>query len=260
MREMQFDNLYAQGPVVMNGGIPDALLPFALSGRAGAARPARSGPTALATMRRTSCGTRGCQSNLTVCGGAPKLRITGRRSAAPREGSARALSRGPPRDDLGLDRSYKSMQGAPCRAQRGRRGLGGAARTGTRSRGPSRAPSTSSRTGQRTPARSAGTPLPLGRASWSVQQRTRRRPTAVASGDRGWPRYRHLVGTYAWYAVPWSSCLEGKIISRGVGHRGHRRGRAGAAGHHDLQRADIVGPRPAERAGEGCQPLRSFST
>jgi hypothetical protein len=26
------------------------------------------------------------------------------------------------------------------------------------------------------------------------------------------PRYRHLVGTYAWYANPWSSRLEGKII------------------------------------------------
>lgn len=27
-----------------------------------------------------------------------------------------------------------------------------------------------------------------------------------------WPRYRHLVGTYAWYANAWSSCLQGKII------------------------------------------------
>jgi hypothetical protein len=26
------------------------------------------------------------------------------------------------------------------------------------------------------------------------------------------PRYRHLVGTYAWYGNPWSSCLQGKII------------------------------------------------
>ena len=31
-----------------------------------------------------------------------------------------------------------------------------------------------------------------------------------------WPRYRHLVGTYAWYAVPWSSCLQGKIIRGGL--------------------------------------------
>ena len=27
-----------------------------------------------------------------------------------------------------------------------------------------------------------------------------------------WPRYRHLVGTYAWYANSLSSCLQGKII------------------------------------------------
>jgi hypothetical protein len=30
------------------------------------------------------------------------------------------------------------------------------------------------------------------------------------------PRYRHLVGTYAWYANPWSSCLQGKIIRGGL--------------------------------------------
>lgn len=27
-----------------------------------------------------------------------------------------------------------------------------------------------------------------------------------------WPRYHYLVGTYAWYGNPWSSCLQGKII------------------------------------------------
>ena len=152
-----------------------------------------------------------------------------------------------------LDRSYKWMQG---RALPRSVGLyeDWAALLGTGrsiAHGCSRARSTSSSIWSAIATRSAGTPLPLGRASWSVQQRTRRRPTAVTKrGSSG-------RGIATWSAptpgmrVPWSSVSPGQDHSRGVGHRGHRRGRAGAAGHHDLQRADIVGPRPAERAGEG---------
>jgi hypothetical protein len=38
-------------------------------------------------------------------------------------------------------------------------------------------------------------------------------PAARAHGARiEWPRYHYLAGTYAWYANPWSSSLQGKII------------------------------------------------
>jgi hypothetical protein len=49
------------------------------------------------------------------------------------------------------------------------------------------------------------------------------------------PRYRHLVGTYAWYANPWSSCLQGKII------RGSLAIAATAKGEPELHATAIYG-------------------
>ena len=156
-----------------------------------------------------------------------------------------------------LDRSYKWMQG---RALPRSVGLyeDWAALLGTEQPDRaccSRARSTSSSIWSAIATRSAGTPLPLGRAS-RRHAAAEARPTAVTkrgSSGRGIATWSAPTPGIAFLVV----LSPGQDHSRRVGHRGHRRGRAGAAGHHDLQRADIVGPRPAERAGEG-QPRRSF--
>ena len=145
-----------------------------------------------------------------------------------------------------LDRSYKWMQGrALPRSARvyedGRRCSARAAR----SRSCSRARSTSSSIWSAIATRSAGTPSPLGRASWSVQQRTRRRRTAATKrGSSG--RGRHLVGTYAWY---WRH--PGRPVSRARSFAGGLVIAATAAGEPELHATTIYSG-PTRWAGSSC--------
>jgi hypothetical protein len=67
-----------------------------------------------------------------------------------------------------------------------------------------------------------------------------------------WPRYHYLVGTYAWYGNPWSSCLRGKIIRGGLVIAATARGELHAttlySGPTSLGRVQLSGPVRVNRA------------